>query len=207
VVIKKEEAHDSSFPSTSVPQEGSTNQPQTEETLQVLQGQDQSASQQSTIQEQQAVADDHTAVTQAYPQLASMLSNAQTPGVVPGEAASVYNSTTSAFQAAATNFQAAIATNPNLALGYPAAFSGGAAYADAFQSAFLQQQAAASAQTPNFTSLGIPTAGFSGGFQHPALTQHFSQNMRGFPLSNSSAAAGLYPMSAQLQQQTTDRAD
>merc|ERR1712157_216966 len=105
------------------------------------------------------------------------------------------------------------ASNPNFALGYPSAFSGGApAYADAFQSAFLQQQAAyaaaASGQTPNFANLGMPATGSTAPFQHPALSQHFSQNIQGFPLSNSSAAAaGLYPVSAQVQQQTTDRTD
>jgi len=116
--------------------------------------------------------------------------------------ASSNNSSADFFQAAAA---ATANANGNAHLaalgGYPAAaaFGGAAPYSDAFQSALFQQHAAAaSGQTPNFSALGMP--GFGATFQHPALAQHFSQNVPGLQFPN--AAGGIFgaPMSSFQQQ-------
>jgi len=144
----------------------------------------------SAEQAAQAQAVARAAAQQFAPQFAAMFGsvtpNAVNTGTAPNQPNTAAPSTP--LQVAAANFQAAAAAslaNGNLLGSYQTAFPGTGPYADAFQNALFQQQAAAAAVSgqPNFN---IPPMNFGGPFQQAALAQHFGQPNNGgnFPNSN-----------------------
>lgn len=154
-----------------------------------------SASPISSEQAAQAQAVARAAAQQFAPQFAAMFGAPAAPTQAPGvpspstQHANPVNAPTTPLQVAAANFQAAAAAslaNGNILGTYPTAFPGSGPYADAFQNALFQQQAAVAAaagQNPNYS---MPM-NFGGPFQQAALAQHFSQNMpslASFPNSN-----------------------
>jgi len=160
----------------------------------------------SAEQAAQAQAVARAAAQQFAPQFAAMFGSV-TPNATnntdTGAIQSIAAAPSTPLQVAAANFQAAAAAslaNGNLLGSYQTAFPGTGPYADAFQNALFQQQAAAAAVSgqPNFN---IPPMNFGGPFQQAALAQHFGQPNNGgnFPNSNNGFVNGdtNAPQSAQ----------